>query len=372
MKRSRLTVRQWFGWFGFALVALIVVAVAVWRGDIQRAGLDPQVPFQTYDPPPAPDYGRPSSWALLDARTQPAGAAAVFFVHPTTFDGGRDWNEPIGDARSDAFLDRVVLPNYAGPFARSGPISAPRYRQASLYTRTTGRRDAVDARAFPYRDVAAAFDVWLARNPSGPIVVAGVEQGAELAVRLVQDRISGRPELQKRLVAVYLIDALIALEELPADIPPCARRDEAGCVVGWSPLAEGDDRRRARVERRALMWNARGRLVPLGDRPVLCVNPITGSDDGAPSLIHLHRGATNATGLEWGARPAFIARMLTAQCRDGFLWHDRPTLESFRRTGGWAEQQKVVPYSLFYSDIEVDAAARLAEWTRAQGQAKRG
>lgn len=367
MKRPRLTFAQWVGWFGFAFVALLVVAAAMYRGDIQRAALDPQVPFQTYDPPPAPDYARASSWALLEATTPPTGPAAVFFVHPTTFDGGRDWNGPIGDAKSDAFLSRVILPNYAGPFARSGPISAPRYRQASLYTRTTGRRDAVDARAFPYRDIAAAFDIWLARHPSGPIVVVGVEQGAELTARLLQDRIANRPEVQRRLVAVYLIDALTALEELPVNVPPCVRRDQSGCAVGWSPLVDGDDRTRNRVLRRALMWNEHGRLVPLADRPVLCVNPITGSGDGARSLIHQQRGGTNATGLEWGARPALIARMVTAQCRDGFLWHDRPTLESFRRTGGWAEQMKSLPYSLFYSDIEADVAARLAAWQKAQG-----
>lgn len=365
MTRSRLTFRQWVGWVGLIFVALLAVAAMVWRGDIQRAWLDPQVPFQTYDPPAAPDYSKASSWALLDAQTPPTGPASVFFVHPTTFDGGNDWNEPIGDAESDAFLFRVVVPNYAGPFARSGPLSAPRYRQASLYTRTTARRDAVDARAFPYRDIAAAFDVWLARHPTGPIVIVGVEQGAELTARLLQDRIAARPEVRDRLVAVYLIDALTALEELPAGIPPCARREQAGCAVGWSPLAEGDERTRNRVQRRALMWNEHGRLVPLAGRPVLCVNPVTGSDDGARSQMHLHRGATNATGLEWGARPALIARMITAQCREGFLWHDAPTLESFRRTGGWAEQMKSRPYSLFYGDIEADVAARLAVWQRA-------
>ena len=68
MKLPRLTLRQWFGWAGFALVFLLTAAVAVWRGDILRAGLDPQVPFQTYQPPPAPDYARPEAWALNEVR----------------------------------------------------------------------------------------------------------------------------------------------------------------------------------------------------------------------------------------------------------------------------------------------------------------
>ncbi|KAK0340971.1 hypothetical protein LTR94_028318, partial [Friedmanniomyces endolithicus] len=98
--------RYWIGYIGFFLVFLLTAAVAVWRGDILRAGLDPQVPFQTYAPPPAPDYARATSWALLDSRAPDAGTANVFFVHSTTFDGGRDWNGLIGDARSDAYLNR--------------------------------------------------------------------------------------------------------------------------------------------------------------------------------------------------------------------------------------------------------------------------
>ena len=150
MTPAKLTPRQWAGWFGLGLVLLVVTAVAVWRGDILRAGLDPQVPFQTYEPPPAPDYGKPTAWALRDARGPDSGPAAVFFVHSTTYDGGREWNGPVGHPAADAWLKRVVLPNYAGPFARAGEISAPRYRQASLYTRLTLREDAREARAFAY------------------------------------------------------------------------------------------------------------------------------------------------------------------------------------------------------------------------------
>ncbi|RZJ24615.1 MAG: DUF3089 domain-containing protein, partial [Brevundimonas sp.] len=190
MTRARLTFRQWVGIVGIALVLLVVAAVAVWRGDILRAGLDPQVPFQTYTPPPAPDYARPGSWALLEARAPEAGNAAVFFAHSTTYDGGRDWNGPIGEPRGERWLRDVVPPNYAAPFARAGAVSAPRYRQASLYTRLTLREDAREARAFAYRDIVSAFDVWLARHPTGPLVLAGVEQGGELLERLVRERIA--------------------------------------------------------------------------------------------------------------------------------------------------------------------------------------
>ncbi|RZJ38884.1 MAG: DUF3089 domain-containing protein, partial [Brevundimonas sp.] len=73
--------------------------------------------------------------------------------------------------------------------------------------------------------------------------------------------------------------------------------------------------------------------------------------------------ATNATGLEWGARPALMAREVAAQCRDGVLRYTEPKLESLRLTGSWADRRKSRPYNLFYGDIEADVQARLAAWS---------
>ena len=362
MTPAKLTPRQWAGWIGLGLVLLVVTAVAVWRGDILRAGLDPQVPFQTYEPPPAPDYGKPTAWALRDARGPDSGPAAVFFVHSTTYDGGREWNGPVGHPAADAWLKRVVLPNYAGPFARAGEISAPRYRQGSLYTRLTLRDDAREARAFAWRDIAAAFDAWIARHPEGPIILAGVEQGGDLVERLIRERIAGDPALRDRLVAAYLMDTVVAADGPSPQVPACTRRRQAGCIVAWSPVSEDNDGAGRRRLRRALVWDDRGRLVDLGDRAALCVNPVTGSTDTAPVEARLHHGATNATGLEWGARPALMAREIATQCRDGLLRHTEPTTESFRETGGWADRRKSRPYNLFYGDVEADVQARLAVW----------
>jgi hypothetical protein len=361
-RRERLTFRQWVGWCGFALVGVLVVATAVWRGDILRAGLDPQVPFQTYDPPPAPDYSQAASWSLLDARTPGSGAASVFFVHSTTYDGGKEWNGPIDDPEAEAYLKRVVIPNYAGPFERAGAVSAPRYRQASLYTRLTLRADARDARAFAYRDIAAAFEVWLARHPTGPIVLAGVEQGGDLLDRLVRERIAPDAAVRRRLVAAYLMDTIVAVENLSPAVPGCASRRQLGCVVGFSQVGDDDDGAAARRLRRALVWNGRGRLVELDGRTPLCVNPVIGaaSPERVPARRHL--GASNATGLEWGVRPAFLDRLIETQCRDGLLRQTTPSSEAFREVGDWADRRKARQYNLFYADIEADVEARIAAW----------
>src|SRR5438477_11790987 len=107
-------------WLAMALLALVLVlgvATGVFFDDLMRTALDPKTPFQTYKPPPAPDYGREAAWALLPAYpAKPAAGdppADVFFISPTTFDGGKDWNGPIDDANSDRVFRRVMAPNYA-------------------------------------------------------------------------------------------------------------------------------------------------------------------------------------------------------------------------------------------------------------------
>src|SRR6201999_3480078 len=148
--------------------------------------LDPKTPFQTYVPPRTPDYGRRTDWALLPTTpgvaTSADPPADVFFVHPTSYDGGPHWNGPIGDARANRFLDRILLPNYAGPFVRVGRLFAPRYRQASLFAQLNRRDDSKDAREFAYGDVRRAFDDYLDHfNGGRPLVIVGVEQGGTLA-----------------------------------------------------------------------------------------------------------------------------------------------------------------------------------------------
>ncbi|HEY0052730.1 MAG TPA: DUF3089 domain-containing protein, partial [Caulobacteraceae bacterium] len=274
---KRWTAGRLAGVVALGVILFFAAAAFVWREDIRRTALDPKVPFQTYRPPAAPDYGSPAGWALIpeDAQRAPAaGGADVFFVHPTTFDGGREWNGPIGEVRSEAFLRRAMLPNHAGPFLRVGRIFAPRYRQASLYAQLTLRDDAREARMFAYRDVAEAFAAWRRLYDHGrPLFIVGVGQGGELAARLVDEAVRADPALRDRLVAVYLLDVAVPAARYAAasPLPACESREQAGCVVAWLQARENDDDLGKRRLRRALVWNDAGMLEPLGEAEALCV-----------------------------------------------------------------------------------------------------
>ena len=361
--------RLWLAIVGGAFVVLLVAALLIWRDDILEALLDPKLPYAVYKAPPAPDYARASAWAHLPAdaglESRPAD---VFFVHPTTFDGGKNWNGPIDDRRSAALLEQVMLPNYAAPFASIGRVFAPRYRQASLYTSLTLFDDAIEAREFAYGDVKAAFDYFRDRlNRDRPFILVGVEQGGTLAARLLREAIADDPAMKRRLVAVYLIETVVPTDEYGSGsaVPACAARDQAGCVVAWMSVGRGAIGHALRIFNRAVVWNGRHHLAPLAGRPVLCVNPLLGVVSAADAPARLNLGAANATGLEWGARPGFMARQVGAQCVDGILRVSQPRSASLRPTGDWAERLRARGYNLFYADLEADAQRRVAAFRAA-------
>ena len=364
MLRRRL--RIWLALLAGALVVLVIGALMVWRDDILEALLNPEIPYTVYKPPPAPDYARADAWDQLPGGADPRTEAVdVFFVHPTTFDGGTDWNGPIGDKGAAQLYSHVMAPNYAGPFARAGRVFAPRFRQASLYTSLTVFDDAIEAREFAYSDAQAAFDFYLSHMNAGrPFILVGVEQGGVLATRLLREEIALRTDVRRRLVAGYLIETVAPAKQFRAGapVPACQRRDEAGCVLAWISARQGDFPRVISILSRSKIWNDEGHLVNLAGAPILCVNPLLGaaSDAGAPARANL--GAANATGLEWGARPGFMVRQIGARCVGGILRVSRPRSASLRPQGSWAERLRSPAYNLFWADLEADSLARVAAW----------
>jgi hypothetical protein len=351
---------------GFAAIgALLSAGAVIWRDDIIASTLDPKEPFQTYKPPPAPNYAAAGAWARRPepptSWTADDGPADIFFIHPTTFNGGEDWNAPIGEPKADRLLLRTMIPNYAGPFQTVGRVFAPRYRQAGIYSFLTNRDDAREARRFAYGDVRAAFMQFVGvYNRGRPIIIVGVEQGGQLAARLAADVIVTNPYLLQRLAAVYAIDAVVpAADYQPGSaLPACGRRGEARCMVAWAGVRDTDQETAERIRPRAFVWNTAGQLEPLGGRAVLCVNPVTG-EAGGVAEARVSLGAANASGMERGARPAFMARQVAARCEDGLLRYSMPISPSLRLSGAWADRRKAPPYNLFYADLEADAKTRV-------------
>lgn len=365
-KPERMPVWLWLVLVG-VIAFLLLASLASWilRDQIYQSFLDPGVPYQTYNAPPAPDYTHPDAWL-----TKPVSMAledmepVVFYVHPTTYDGGDDWNAPHDRAQEITELETLILPNYAGPFAPLGAVYAPLYRQASIYSFANNREDAVIARLTAFGDVERAFDQFLEETGSDrPFILVGTGQGALHALGLLVKTISRDEAISRRMAAAYLTEAPVPLDlfnSVLTDIPPCEGEESIRCVIAFSPIESGETSRIEAVIERSMSWTASGELDYLETRGTLCTNPLlwTTGEDFAPA--RLHRGGAVAEGLTLGETPSPMANQTGAQCENGLLMIERPQSRLLRRPDRLVEDRRVPPFNLFYADLQANAQLRLS------------
>ncbi len=361
--------RRWFftillyGLGGFLVLA--AVASVILRDQIYQSFLDPGIPFQTYQRPAEPDYRLADSWAVLSEPREDSAGPAVFFIHPTTHDGGAHWNAPIERPQEAEEIARIVLPNWAAPFlASDADLYAPRYRQASLYSFMNNREDSVSARVLAYGDIEAAFDDFLTRTgPDQSIILVGVDQGALHGLGLLLTRFSQDDVLRARLVAAYLLEAPVPLDLFEtglSNLAPCANADDVRCVVSYAAAQPEERQRIFALTERSMSWTGTSTLRFVTERALLCTNPLTWTpnEDYAPESQH--RGGAAAEGLELGETPSAMANQTGAQCQNGVLMVDQPRANALRRAGRLGEDRRAPDFNLFYMDLAHNVANRTA------------
>ena len=354
---------------GGALLATLVVTIAgvlTWRDDIFQTIQDPRQPFQTYEPPAAPDYASAESWlSQPDLTTDPfelEEKGDVFVVVPSVYRGGEHYNLPSDDLRRKSKLQRIVRPNYVTPYGDAGRLFAPYYRQASLYSYMTQREDARLAQDFAYQDVRRAFEVFLTQSPpERPIVLVGHNQGAAHVTRLLHDFFAGDAALRGRLAVAYVIDYPVPLDlfdEALAPLVPCETATDTGCIAAFGTFMPGESSNAERFSERLLVHDGEA-FGSVSGRPLLCINPLTWSraEDYAPE--RLHKGGVAAEGLEPDIRPAAQPNQVGAQCLDGLLFVDKPRSRSLRRPLKVGGKFRTLPSNLFYEDLKQNAVARV-------------
>jgi hypothetical protein len=304
-----------------------------------RANEDGSMPL----PQPTPDIGPP--------------AFAVFFIHPTSFWDQRQWNAPLDDQSSQDFA-RIMVRGQASAFNRASEIWAPRYRQATFGTflsATPAAQQAIDA---AYADVAQAFDYFIATvGPDTPIVLAGHSQGSLHLLRLLREKVAGTP-LAARIIAAYPIGWPISVtHDLPGlPLPACAAPDQAGCLISYASFADGGDPGMMLAQyTQSAGYDGQVR----GDSPILCVNPLTGSVNGAAGIAAnlgtLVPSADLSTGdLVPGAVPA------RCNAQGLLLIGDPPEMGRFVLP---LNNYHVYDIPLFWANLQADVVRRALAWT---------
>src|SRR5688500_4683328 len=193
--------------YAVTVVLVLIVAAAfalrLWGDELAQTAFVPTEEFVDPAPLAGNAYRDTAMWLSHPrftersdpARWRPDGAPlpdgnvpqfAVFFVHPTSYLERKHWNAPLDDAQSRTRA-KTFLRGLASAFGGASEIWAPRYRQATFGAFLTDEPEAAQAIDAAYRDVAQAFDYFLASlGEDTPIVLAGHSQGARHVLELLR------------------------------------------------------------------------------------------------------------------------------------------------------------------------------------------
>ena len=362
-----------------------------WSQFIRR--VRPRRSFLDCADPDIPDYSSMEAWLAHPDMTHKASfkpkeisepaqnQAPSFFIHPTTFFGGDNWNADIHDIPSRKMIAEMVLPGQASVLNHLGEVYAPIYRQATFYAFLTSTKDAYAAFDLAYEDVAAAFDTFLEQISDKPFFITGHSQGSLLGIRLLLEKIDTDEVLAKRLVAAYLPGYKFPkyhFEQSFRHIKAGVKPDQVNCVLAWDTFLEGFHLMH-HIDNASTWFKINGKGVykrRLTYTP-FCINPITWDIDKPESEKENHIGAVvseyDRKAFKWveassGENAMINTTGLSApkgslvSARVGFgnlLYITKPEGHIYnigKMPGG---NYHVYDYTLFYMDIRNNASVRL-------------
>ena len=154
---------------------------------------------------------------------------AVFYIHPTTYFNGADWNVDTSYFRNNDLID-LCLENQASVFDGLGELYAPHYREMHIhaYTDTINGFLAFD---YAYGDVLNAFNKFISEIGEKKFIIASHSQGTNHAIKLIHDRIIPDQDINKNLILSYLIG--MDLKKTTLNIPECDGNTKLYCLECW-------------------------------------------------------------------------------------------------------------------------------------------
>jgi len=298
--------------------------------------------------PSVPDYSNPDHWSALPFRLDEADVlpkgetwvsdslkkADVFYIYPTIYTKGKNWNADIGDDKLNKKIDTKPVHFQASVFNESCRVYAPRYRQshvAVFFEDSTS--DGTQALELAYADVKAAFEYYLKHYNNGrPIIIAGHSQGSWHTRKLLQEYFD-TTALKQQLVAAYIIGYTIR-EDMYESLSLCKGPDETGCFVSWMSYKEGHQPK----------WEAAKKTTS--------VNPITWTTDQTKVAASNNAGTVvlNLQKIKPGKSSAEVF-----DWKEGTILYVKNKSSLLRLLGNL----HIADYNLFYQDIRSNVKNRL-------------
>ena len=306
------------------------------------------ITFQNNDIPPAPNYANEKSWAVLPTKYPESLKkyatknienlkADVFYVYPTLMMDKKDvrWNAPTDDEIQNDKVVNTAVKNQASPFATSGKIYVPFYRQAHIKSYDLYYKGGKEAFEVAYADVKNAFEYYLKYyNNNRPIIIASHSQGTNHTTQLLKDFFDEKP-LQKRLIAAYIVGMGIKPNEFKT-IRPMTKPGETGGFVSWNTRKKGTYPKNKKVYNDAVT-----------------TNPITW-DDSKSTTLHQHKGFLYSNGK-------LYTKALKIEITDGMVWSTNPKFP-LRFFMSFMKNYHAGDINLFWQDIKENVELRTKTW----------
>ena len=224
------------------------------------------------------DYSDKYNWVAIPEKNNKA--VDVFYVHPTIYSGKSPKNMDISNPGLRSLAKGLMI-TQAGVYSESANLFAPFYRQQSgavqdEFTAKGGTNMFIDPTfQLAARDVEIAFDYYLKHlNRNRPFIIAGHSQGTMTLINLMRKRFND-PNLQKRLVAAYLIGYSVTKDDLKK--------------YPWMKRAKG-----AKDTGVIITYNTEGpgsKGSPVYLKGAIAINPVNWKNDSTPAKRSEHLGA---------------------------------------------------------------------------------
>lgn len=310
-------------------------------------------PFDERLIPAAPDYNLEANWAALPFRKDEADVIPknetwvndslkqvdVFYVYPTLYTKGRNWNADINDQKLNQRIDEKPVRYQASVFNAYCRVYAPRYRQAivDVFFKDS-LEDSGKALELAYSDVKRAFEHYLKHyNQGRPIIIAGHSQGTWHTRRLLQEYFD-TTDLRRQLVAAYIIGYNVR-EDMYHQLKMCRGADATNCYITWMSYKEGH------TPKWKIVKGTEG------------LNPLLWNDDRRPADASLSKGAIllNFNKPRVGKTSAQLK-----ECAGGTILAVRTKLPIAR----WMKNLHILDYNLFWYDIRENVRVRVEEFLK--------
>ncbi len=247
----------------------------------------------------------------------------VFFIYPTIYTKGDQWNADVNNAKLNKKINNTSIAYQASVFTGIANVYSPLYRQMHLH----GYKDnnnGIKAFDVAYKDVENAFKYYLENfNKGNRVVIAAHSQGTNHAEKLFTDYILLNESVLNKVELAYLVG--MPIYKLKNNYPPCDRPNDLNCFLSWRTFSYG--------------------FYPTykyGD-DIAVTNPISWRKNGAQSLYSSHKG------ILFKSKKIKYPQSVSAVVNQGLLW---VSFESFPMQKLFEKNDyHIADYNLFWMDI---------------------